>query len=80
MPKQCQVSQKKYNRANKVSFSNKHHKYKQYVNLQTKRVWLPEEGRYVRLRVTTKVLKTITKYGLKSALKRYEASPELLVQ
>ncbi len=80
MPKQCQVSLKKYNRANKISFSNKHHRYKQCVNLQSKRIWLPEEGKYVRLRVSAKVLKTITKYGLKSTLKRYNASPELLVQ
>jgi len=80
MPKQCQVSLKKYNRANKVSFSNKHNRTNQGVNLQYKRLWLPEEGKYVRLRVSAKVLKTITTYGLKSALKRYAASQELLIQ
>ena len=78
MPKQCQVSNKKYNRASKICFSNKKHTHQQYANLQSKRYWLPEEKRWVNLRVTARVLKTITKYGLKSALKRYGASQDLL--
>lgn len=80
MPKQCDISKKKYNRANKVSFSNKHHRYQQHVNLQSKRVWDPETQRFVRVRVSTKMIKTITKYGLRSALKRYGASESVIAK
>ncbi len=80
MPKHCVLSNKKYNRANKVSFSNKHHRYQQQPNLQSKRLWDPEQNRWVRLRVSAKALKTIAKYGLRSAIKRYEAKQELVFQ
>jgi len=79
MSQKCQISQKKYNRANKVSFSNKHHRYMQKPNLQFKTLWDPEQKKMVRLRVSTKALKTITKYGLRSAIKRYGASQDLLM-
>lgn len=71
MAKACQLSKKQYNRANKICFSNKKHRHKQDANLQSKRVWLAEEGRWVRVLVSTKALKTITRYGLRSAMKRY---------
>lgn len=71
MSKKCQVSKKSYNAAHAVSFSHKKTKYRQHANLQVKRLWLPEENRWVRLRVSSKVLKTITNRGLKAALKRY---------
>lgn len=78
MSKVCEVSKKSYNKANKVSFSNKKNPHRQQPNLQVKRFWLAEEGRWVRLKVSTRVLKTITKSGLKAALKRYGAGQELL--
>ena len=79
MSKVCQVSKKRYNNANKVCFSNKHHKHKQYPNVQVKRFWDAEQGRWVRLRVSTKVIRTIAKHGLRATLKRYSASQSLLV-
>jgi len=48
------------------------------VNLQTKRFWLPEEKRFVRLKVSARVLKTITSKGLKAAIAAYGQSQELL--
>ncbi len=78
MSKSCQVSQKSYNKANKICFSNKKHAHRQYANVQSKRYWLPEEGRWVCLKVSTRVHKTIAKVGLKAALKRYGANQTLL--
>ena len=80
MSKVCQVSQKRYNKANKISFSHKANPHRQQPNLQTKRFWLPEENRWVRLKVTTKVIKTISKFGLKHAIACYGASQDLLFQ
>lgn len=79
MAKQCQLSKKKYNRANKISFSNKHHRYQQHPNLQIKRFYDAETGRWVKLRVSAKAIKTIAKFGLRAAIKRYNASPEMVV-
>ena len=78
MSKKCSVSKKSYNKAHKICFSNKKHDHRQYPNVQVKRFWLPEEGRWVRLKVSTRVLKTIAKCGLKATLARYGASQELL--
>jgi large subunit ribosomal protein L28 len=33
------------------------------VNVQEKRIWVPELGEHVRLRLSTRALKTITKRG-----------------
>lgn len=39
-------------------------------NLVTKKVWLPDEKRFVRLRLSTSALRTIDKIGITEALKR----------
>ena len=70
MAKKCALSGKQYNRANKVSFSNKHHRKPQQANLQWKRFLDPETGRTVRLRVSTRAIKTIANYGFRAAIKR----------
>lgn len=69
--KVCQVSKTRRNKANDICFSNKKHRNFQQPNLQNKKFWDAESKRWVTLRVTTKVIKTITKFGLKGALKRY---------
>lgn len=53
---------------NKVSHSNRKSKMRQLPNLQTKRVFVPELNRTVRIRVTTRALRTISKKGLMSFL------------
>jgi large subunit ribosomal protein L28 len=78
MSKVCAVSGKRFNTANAVSHSNVKTKRRQEPNLQTKRFWFEEEKRWVRLRVSTKVIKTINKYGLADALKRYGVNKTVL--
>ena len=53
-----------------VSFSHIRNKKLQGVNLQYKRVYWPEKQRYVRLRISTKALKTINKLGLEVMAER----------
>lgn len=74
----CDISGKRYNNANRVSHSNHKTKYRQQANLQWKRFWVPEEKRWVRLRVSTKVMKSITKYGLLATIRRYGAKATLV--
>jgi len=38
-------------------------------NLRTKRIWVPELGRYVRVKLTARALKTIDKNGAYKTLK-----------
>ncbi|KAJ6849113.1 50S ribosomal protein L28, chloroplastic [Iris pallida] len=66
----CPFTGKKANRANKVSFSNHKTKKLQFVNLQYKRVWWEAGKRYLKLRLSTKALKTIEKNGLDAVAKK----------
>lgn len=39
-------------------------------NLQTKRIWVPEFGRFVRMKLSCRALKTINKNGALQTLKK----------
>ncbi len=54
---------------NNVSFSNKKNKRKFNVNLTKKRFYIPEDDRWVTLKVSTTALKTINKKGISAVLK-----------
>eukprot|EP00920_Eleutheroschizon_duboscqi_P007103 GHVT01016392.1.p1 GENE.GHVT01016392.1~~GHVT01016392.1.p1 ORF type:complete len:388 (-),score=86.93 GHVT01016392.1:559-1722(-) len=54
------------------SFSNKRVKRPQHVNLHWKRLWWEEEEFFVRLRISTKGLKTIKKLGLQRAAEKFK--------
>ncbi|KAL7177613.1 hypothetical protein ACSBR2_030887 [Camellia fascicularis] len=66
----CPFTGKKSNRANKVSHSNHKTKKLQFVNLQYKRIWWEAGKRYVKLRLSTKAIKTIEKNGLDAVAKK----------
>ena len=44
------------------------------ANIQTKRFYIPEEGRWVRLKVSTRALRSITKDGLRAYAKKHRIS------
>jgi large subunit ribosomal protein L28 len=64
MARRCQLTGKKANNAMAVSHSHRRTKKLQQVNLQWKRVWWPEGNRFVRLRISTKAIKTLESKGL----------------
>ncbi len=64
MSRVCQLSGKRANNAMAVSHSHIRTKKLQQVNLQQRRLWWPEGKRYVRMRISTKALRTIQKKGL----------------
>ena len=64
MSRVCKITGKRPLVANNVSKSNRKTKRRQLPNLQSKRVFVPELGRSVRIKLSTKALKTIDKYGL----------------
>jgi large subunit ribosomal protein L28 len=52
-----------------VSHANNKTKMRQLPNLQYKRVFVPEENRWVRVRLSTRALRTVSKKGLTQFLK-----------
>ncbi|MBO7131183.1 MAG: 50S ribosomal protein L28, partial [Fibrobacterales bacterium] len=50
-----------------------HVKHKQLPNLQTKRFFVPEEDRWVTLKVSAAALRTIDKKGISAVLKEMGA-------
>lgn len=78
MSQVCEITGKKHMVSNHVSHSNHKTKYKQKPNLQWKRFFVPELNKTVRLRVSTTAIRTISKYGLLDAMKRYGVSASLL--
>ncbi|KAL1832392.1 hypothetical protein ACET3Z_002043 [Daucus carota] len=66
----CPFTGKKANKANRVSHSNHKTKRLQFVNLQYKRIWWEAGNRFVKLRLSTKAIKTIEKNGLDAVAKK----------
>jgi large subunit ribosomal protein L28 len=64
----CQITGKKVITGNNVSHSKRRTRRRFYPNLMDKKFYLPEEDRFVELKVSTKGLKMINKKGLKSCL------------
>lgn len=58
---------------NNVSHSNRKTKRKFYPNLITKKFYIPEEDRYVTLKISTSALRTINKIGISAAMKKAKA-------
>ena len=54
---------------NLVSHSNIKTKRRFYPNLQTKRFFIPEEDKWITLKVSTSALRTIDKKGITACLK-----------
>ncbi|GAA4469151.1 50S ribosomal protein L28 [Nemorincola caseinilytica] len=74
MARVCQVTGRKPVVGHKVSFSNKKAKRRFLPNLQTKRFYLPEEDRWVTLKLTTDAIRTINKNGLLNTVKDLRAN------
>ncbi|KAJ1456824.1 ribosomal L28 family-domain-containing protein [Pelagophyceae sp. CCMP2097] len=69
----CDLTGKRRNaKAMTVTFSHVRNHKVQQVNLQDRRLWWVEGNRFVKMRISTKALKTIAKYGLNSAAKKYD--------
>lgn len=69
MSRVCDLTGKKALTGNNVSFSNKKNKRKFNVNLFTKKFYIPEEDRWVTLKIAASTLKTINKKGISVVLK-----------
>ena len=69
MSRVCQITGKKPMVGNNVSHSNKKTKRKFNVNLVKKKFFIPEENKWITLKVSTSVLRTINKKGISAVIK-----------
>jgi large subunit ribosomal protein L28 len=64
MSRKCKLTGKKPMVAMNVSHAHNRTKRRQLPNLQTKRLFVPELSRYVRVRLSARALRTVSKKGL----------------
>ena len=74
MSKVCQITGKKVITGHHVSHSNIKTKRTFAPNLQDRRYFLPEENKWVTLRVSAAGMRTIDKIGISEAVKRAKAN------
>lgn len=55
---------------NNVSHSKRRTKRRFYPNLMTKKFYLPEEDKWISLKITASALRTVNKIGIVESLKR----------
>jgi large subunit ribosomal protein L28 len=65
----CDLTGKRRLLGHRVSHSNIKTKHWQMPNVQSKRVWDEESQRWVRLKLSTRAIRTITKKGLRASLR-----------
>ena len=73
MSRVCELTGKKSMVWNNVSHAMNKTKRKFDANLIKKRFYIPEEDRWITLKVATSTLKTINKIGISAALKDAKA-------
>ena len=69
MARICEITGKKVMVGNNVSHSKRRTKRKFYPNLQTKKFFIPEEGKWITLKLSTSAIRTINKNGISAVLK-----------
>ena len=69
----CQVTGSKPGFGKQVSHSHRRTSRRWEPNLQSRRYWVPSEGRWVRLRVSAKGIKTIDKRGIDAVVAELRA-------
>ena len=69
MARQCDLTGKKAVHGRSISHAHNVTSRVFQPNLQKKRIWLEEEGRWITIRATAKALKTLDKKGYKAMMK-----------
>ncbi len=79
MARVCEITGKRPQVGNNVSHANNKTKRRFYPNLHKKRFYIPEEDRWITLKVSSKAIKTINKNGISKVLKQAVANGNLVL-
>lgn len=71
MARRCEISGKETRAGNTISHSHIRTRRKFKPNLVIRRVFLADENRWVRLKISTRMLRTLNKCGVKTLMKKY---------
>lgn len=69
MSRRCDLTGKGYLKGHQVSHSNRKSRKLSQPNLQWRRVWVESEQRYVRMLLSSRAIRTMTKNGVERALR-----------
>jgi len=69
MSKICEITGKKVITGNNVSHSKARTRRRFYPNLQTKKFYIPEEDKYITLKVSAAGIRMIDKNGITACMK-----------
>ena len=78
MSRICEITGKKAMVGNNVSHALNRTKRKFKVNLIKKRFYIPEEDKWITLKVSTRALKNINKLGVAAVLKQAKKNGTLI--
>lgn len=78
MARRCDISGKQTSAGISVSHSHIRVKRKFKANIVKKKVYLPDENRWVQLKLSTRMLKTLNNKGVKTLMKKYGADLSVL--
>ena len=78
MARKCELSGKQTGFGAQISHSHRVTKRKFKVNLVSRRVFLEDENRWVRLRISARMLRTLSNKGPKAIIKKYKMDPSVL--
>ncbi|MCY4573224.1 MAG: 50S ribosomal protein L28 [Gemmatimonadetes bacterium] len=70
MSRKCDITGKRPLSGNNVSHAHNKTRMRQLPNLQTKRIFVPELGKSIRIKVSTSALRSIDKMGLRAFLRK----------
>lgn len=65
---------------NNVSHANNKTRRRFYPNLQKKRFFIPEEDKWITLKLCAKAIKTINRHGISAVLKEAKAKGNLVLK
>ena len=73
MSRVCDVTGKRPMFGNNVSHAHNKSRRRFNINLQKKKFWLPDENRYITLRISTRGMRVIDKKGITKVVKDLRA-------
>jgi large subunit ribosomal protein L28 len=79
MSRVCQITGKKVMSGNNVSHAKNRTKRKFYPNLHVKKFYIPEEDKWITLKVSANALRTINKKGIYAVLTKAKANGNTLI-
>lgn len=72
MSKFCELTGTTVATGNNVSHANNRTRRRFLPNLQKKKVWIPEEKRWITIKATARAFKTLDKKGLLGMIKEWQ--------